>query len=165
MELDCYLSLAWGFEPFLLILGSESSLVRQFHSFLSSSGSNWWKPLNLSFFFFFTGSDSSNSSPSSSQFLESVIAQDLLLIVTNSVLELQREDSMMMIQSWISENPQKFHWNCLNYDSGNLGFVNCSWWIFCFDPNWIRERKFFCLWWCGSWFCVSGSDSDTVCYL
>jgi len=51
-----------------------------------------------SFSFPLTGLDSSNSSPSSSQFLESVIAQDLLLIMTNSMLELQREDSMMMIQ-------------------------------------------------------------------
>jgi len=148
-KLRRYLSPVWRFEAVSLILGFELSLVRQFHSFLSSSGSNWWKTFEFSSSSSLLGSDPSNSSPSSSQFLESVIAQDLLLMVTNSVLELQREDSMMMIQSWISENPQKLHWNCLNCDFGNLGFVNCSWWIFCFDPNWIRERKFFCFWWCG----------------
>ena len=77
-----YLSSVRRFDAVSLILGFELSLIRQFHSFPSSSGS-----------------DPSNSSPSSSQFLESVIAQDLLLIMTNSVLALQREDSMMMIPS------------------------------------------------------------------
>ena len=54
MELEYYLSLAWGFEPFPSILGSGSSLVSLSRSFLLLSWSGSCEILHLFSSFFFS---------------------------------------------------------------------------------------------------------------
>ena len=71
------------------------------------------EPVNSSFFFV-SGSKPWDSFPLLLQPYNSVIVRNLLLSVTNSMLELQIEGSMMMIRHWITENQRKLHWIRLN---------------------------------------------------
>lgn len=65
-------------------------------------------------------------------------------------------NSVMKIHPWISEN-----WcNFIEFIDGvwfwKLGFVNCSWWFFCFDPNCQERESFTCLWVGTDWMGLCG---------